>query len=137
MGGLLALGASALAGLAAVVSSQADDPDYVPFFVGLTLLGAIAAWAAHPPFAGPRRRVFDGVLVAWGLAAVWVLGLLITFSGSSTVPSSGVEETSLGLSVTVFHVLGLYGGLGLLLLERWRTTPTGEASGTDPDAVPG
>ena len=45
MRGLMGLGASTLAGVAAIVSSQDGDADLVPFFVGLTFLGGGFAWA--------------------------------------------------------------------------------------------
>lgn len=65
MRSVLALGASVLAGLAAVVASLDGDADIVPFFVGLTFLGGLEGWAAHPPFAGPRRMLARGVSLLW------------------------------------------------------------------------
>lgn len=72
----LALGASALAGLAAVLASVDRDADIVPFFVGLTFLGGVEAWAVHPPFIGRRRWVARGVALLWFAAAGWV-GVLL------------------------------------------------------------
>ncbi len=60
MRSVLGLGASAVAGLAAVIASLDGDADIVPFFVGLTFLGGVEAWAAHPPFVGTRRHVHLG-----------------------------------------------------------------------------
>jgi len=119
MRGLLALGAAALAGLAAVISSQDDDADFVPFFVGMMLLGAIAAWAA----AGGRPRVLDAVAVVWVIAAFWVGALLFIFRNGASGPTPGTVDTYLGLPATAYHLLGLYGGLALLLVERWRARP--------------
>jgi hypothetical protein len=116
MRGLLALGAAALAGLAAVISSQDGDADLVPFFVGLTMLGAVAAWG----IAAGRPRVFDAILVVWSVAAIWVAVLLVGFAGAASSPPPGPIDTYLGLPATAYHLLGLYGGLALLLIERWR-----------------
>lgn len=120
MRGLLALGAAALAGLAAVISSQDGDADLAPFFVGLTMLGAIAAWGV----AGVRPRVFDTVLIVWSVAAIWVAVLLVGFAGAASSPPPGPVNAYLGLPATAYHLLGLYGGLVLLLLERWRARAT-------------
>ena len=89
----LGLAASALAGLAAVIASLDGDGDIVPFFVGLTFAGGVAAWAAHPPFAGPRARVAKAVALVWLVAAIWVgvlLAMYVTmfWQGSSTVPAT-------------------------------------------------
>ena len=113
MRSIFALAASALAGLAAVISSLDGDADLVPFFVALTFAGGVAAWAAHPPFQGARRRV--AVVVAWGwlIAGAWVgvlLGLFQAWSSSSG-PTPGPEATYLGLTATIYHLLGMYGGL--------------------------
>jgi peptidoglycan/LPS O-acetylase OafA/YrhL len=76
MRSVLALAASALAGLAAVIASLDSDADIVPFFVGLTFLGGVGAWAAHPPFEGSRRWIARGTTLLWLIAAVWVAVLL-------------------------------------------------------------
>jgi hypothetical protein len=128
MRGVWALGAAALAGLAAVISSQDDDGDLVPFFVGMMLLGAIAAWG----IVGGKARVLDAVLVVWSVAAIWVAVLLIGFAGAASSPTPLPVDTYLGLPATAYHLLGLYGGLALLLVERWRVasaTPDGRSNG--------
>jgi len=118
MRSVLALAASALAGLAAVIASVDGDADIVPFFVGLTFLGGLEAWAAHPPFVGPRRMLARGVALLWLLAAIWtgvLLIMYITVWQASSSPPRGPERTYLGLTATAHHLLGLYGGLVLAI----------------------
>ncbi len=116
----LAIVASGLAGLAAVIASLDGTNDIVPFFVGLTFLGGVAAWATHDPYIGIRRRIARTVALVWLLAAVWVGVLLIMYvtvwSGSSS-PPPGPVTTYLGLPATVYHLIGLYGGVVLTLVS--------------------
>jgi len=136
----LALAASALAGLAAVIASVDGDADIVPFFVGLTFVGGLEAWAAHPPFVGTRRMLARGVALLWLLAAIWIGVLLlmyITVWQASSSPPRGPEATYLGLTATVYHLLGVYGGVLLALVsafgpDRWfarATTQPAEPAG--------
>lgn len=120
MRSVLGLVASALAGLAAVIATQAD-PFIVPFFIGLTFLGGLEASAAHPPFVGWRRLVARGAALVWLVAAVWVgvlLGMYVTVWQAS-MPERGPEPAYLGLPATVYHLLGLYGGVLLVLLSAF------------------
>jgi hypothetical protein len=121
MRSVLALAASALAGLAAVIASLDGDADIVPFFVGLTSLGGVEAWAAHPPFVGPRRILARGVALLWLLAAIWIGVLLLMYITVWQVssPPRGPEATYLGLTATVYHLLGLYGGLVLSIASAF------------------
>ena len=118
MRSVLGLVASALAGLAAVIASLDRDADIVPFFVGLTFAGGVAAWAAHPPFDGARRRVAQGVALAWLVAAVWVGVLLVMYvtvwQGASPPPTP--EQAYLGIPATAYHLVGLYAGAVLVFL---------------------
>lgn len=120
--GVLGLAASALAGLAAVISSLDADPDLVPFFVGLTFLGGVVAWAVAGPASPRHRRIAVGAAGLWTLAAVWVAVLLLMFltvwQGSSS-PPPGPVQTYLGLPGTVYHLLGLYGGWALVALATF------------------
>ncbi len=114
----LGLAASALAGLAAVIASLDGDGDIVPFFVGLTFAGGVAAWAAHPPFAGPRVRVAKAVALVWLVAAIWV-GVLLLMSltvWQASGPHPTPDRSYLGLPATAYHLVGLYGGAVLVLL---------------------
>ncbi len=118
MRGVLGLAASGLAGLAAVIASLDGDGDIVPFFVGLTFAGGVAAWSAHPPFEGVRQRVARAIAIVWLVAAVWVAVLLVmsvtVWQASS--PPRLPEQTYLGIPATAYHLLGLYGGTVLVLL---------------------
>ena len=122
--GLLGLTASALAGLAAVISSLDGDHDLVPFFVGLTFLGGVVAWAVAAP---ADRRIAVGVALLWTLAAVWVGVLLLMFvtvwQGLSG-PPPGPVLTYLGLPATAYHLLGLYGGWALVLAATFSGRPS-------------
>lgn len=95
MRGAFGLGASGLAGLAAVVASLDGDADIVPFFVGLTFLGGVEAWAAHPPFVGRRRLLARGAALLWLFAAVWVGVLLLMYLTvwQASGPPPGPEAT--------------------------------------------
>ena len=129
--GVPALGASVLAGLAAVISSLDGDPDYVPFFVGLTVLGGMLAWAVTRPGGTVRRWITVAVAGTWTVAALWV-GALLFMAGtvwqSSSTASPGPEATYLGLTATVYHVLGLYGGWILVMVAAARPVEAGKAA---------
>ena len=122
--GIPALGASALAGLAAVISSLDGDPDYAPFFVGLTFLGGVLAWAVGRPDSTVRRRITVAVAGTWSVAALWVGALLFmagtVWQSSTSSPFPGPESTYLGLTATAYHLLGLYGGWILVVVAAAR-----------------
>lgn len=118
MRSVLGLAASGVAGLAAVIASLDGDGDIVLFFVGLTFAGGVAAWAAHPPFEGSRRRTARGIALVWLVAAVWV-GVLLVMSVTvwqASSPPPAPEHTYLGIPATVYHLIGLYGGAALVLM---------------------
>ena len=145
----LGLAASALAGLAAVIASLGGDGDIVPFFVALTFAGGVAAWAAHPPFEGSRRRTARGIAILWLVAAIWV-GVLLVMSVTvwqASGPTPTPEQEYLGIPATGYHLVGLYGGAVLVLLlgfggEAWfgGAAPVSRAAsmpGTTPSDVDG
>lgn len=121
----LGLAASALAGVAAIVASQDGDTDIVLFFVGLTFLGAVTALASHQPVAGWRRGIARGAAMLWIGAATWVAVLLVMFiTMQASRPPPEPEDTYLGLTATVYHLVGLYGGAVLVAFaafapDRW------------------
>lgn len=122
MRSLMGLAASALAGLAVVVSSLDGDAELVPFFVGLTFLGGLEAWAAHEPFEGTRRSVAAGAALLWALAASWVAVLLVmyvTVWQASSSPPQPPQALYVGLTATVYHVVGLFGGVVLVLISAF------------------
>lgn len=124
MRSLLALAASAVAGLAAAISSLDGDPDLVPFFVGLTFLGGLAAWGTAGASIGWPRRVAQAAALVWLGAAVWAAVLLVMSVTMSLSPPRGPEATYVGLTATVYHVIGLFGGAALVVAsaftpDRW------------------
>ncbi len=122
--GTLALGGSALAGLAAVIASLDGDPDIVPFFVGLTFLGGLGAWAVREPFVG--RRAFAGRAIAalWLGAAIWVGALLVLYQATCgcSYPPRPPEATYLGLTATIYHLVGLYLGGAMMAVAVFSRT---------------
>jgi len=117
---VLGLAASALAGVAAVAATG-SDPFIVPFFIGLTFLGGLEASAAHPPFIGQRRLLGRGAELVWLLAAAWVGVLLLMYNTvwEHVGPQPGAAVFYLGVPATVYHLLGLYGGVVLVLISAY------------------
>ena len=117
----LGLAASALAAVAAIAAVADRDVTIAPFFVGLTFFAGVEAWAAQSPFAGQRRLIARGIVVAWLVAAFWIGVLLVMHQmacGCSSPPTSP-PNLYLGLPGTVYHLLGLYGGLVLVLMSAF------------------
>jgi hypothetical protein len=122
MRGVLALVATGLAALAGVVASLDGDADLVPFYFGLTFLGAVGAWGTHHPFEGRRKWLARGATVLWLVAALWVGLLLVWYlmNGGCDCPGPlPTEKTYIGLTATVYHLVGLYGGAVLMVLATF------------------
>ena len=119
MRSLLGLAAMVLAALATVVASEDGDADIVPFFVGLTVAAGIEAWAAHPPFEGRRPYTARLIALLWLVAGAFIGALLLWSQAMSSRPPPHAEETYLGLTATVYHVIGLYGGAVLMLASAF------------------
>lgn len=125
MRGVFGLAASFVAGMAGVVANQDGDSSIVPFFIGLTFLGGVVAWAAHPPYVDLRRALARLVAGVWLVAGIWIAVLLLMFrmyGGDGPPPPP--EQTYLGLTATIYHLLGMYAGLACVLVaafapERW------------------
>ena len=117
----LAIGALVLAAVAAVVATQDGDADIVPFFVGLAVLGGVGAWAVHEPFEGLRMRLARGIGLVWLVAALWVGGLLVMYrvTCGCSGPTPPPEATYLGLTATVYHLVGLVLGGALMTVAVW------------------
>ena len=117
----LALLAAGFAGLAGVVASQDGDTDIVPFFIALTVLGGVGAWATQEPYGGPRRLLARGIGIAWLGAAGWIGFLLLwqrALCGCSFPPPTP-EATYLGLTATVYHLAGVYLGGALMAVAAF------------------
>lgn len=126
MRSILALAAAALAGMATVIASLDFDADIVPFFVGLTFFAGIQAWAAHPPFVGRRRILARGIALLWLVSAFWIGVLLVMYQAACgcSMPVPPPTLYYAGLPATVYHLVGLYGGLLFVLIsafgpDRW------------------
>ena len=119
MRSLLGLAAMVLAGLATVVASQDGDADIVPFFVGLTVAAGIEAWAAHPPFEGRRRWTARLIAGLYLVAAAWIAVLLIMYQAMGSRPPPSPEETYFGLTATIYHLIGVYGGTALIAISAF------------------
>jgi hypothetical protein len=119
MRSLLGLAARVLAGLGTVVASQDGDADIVPFCVGLTVAAGIEAWAAHPPFEGRRRRTAGIIAGLWLVAAIWIGVLLVMYQAMSSRPPPAPEDTYLGLTATIYHLIGVYGGALLVAISAF------------------
>jgi hypothetical protein len=117
----LAIGASAVAGLAAVIASLDGDADIVPFFVGLTFLGGVAAASVHEPFIGRRQLLAQSAALVW-VGAAGVIGALLLWSQAlcaCTRPYPSPEATYLGLTATVYHLVGVYVGGALVAVAAF------------------
>ena len=118
----LAIGAAFLAALAGVIASQDGDADIVPFFIGLTVLGGVGAWAVHEPYEGRRRMLARGIGVLWLGAAGWIGALLLwqqALCGCSYPEPIAPDATYLGLTATVFHLAGVYLGGALVAVAAF------------------
>jgi membrane associated rhomboid family serine protease len=120
--------AGGLVAVAALLAEVNGDSDIVPFFVGLTVAAGIHVWAVGAPFGGLRRRVAWTIVALWLLAAIWIGGLLVMYQAmcACSRPFPAEDITYLGLTATVYHLTGLYGGLLLAIVaaslaERART----------------
>lgn len=124
MRSILGLAASALAAVAAIIADL--DGSVVPFFVGLTFFAGVEAWATQSPFAGQRRILARGIAVVWLVVAFWIGVLLVMYQTACgcSGPTPPPTNYYLGLPGTIYHLLGLYGGLVLILAsafgqDRW------------------
>lgn len=126
--------ASAAAGLALIallVSILDGAQEAVAFFAVAAVAAGVQAWSVREPFAGNRRRLAIGIAVLWLIAATWIGVLLLMFQSASWPPPEP-EATYLGLTATVYHLVALYGGAGLVTLAAFwpRASAGGPASPT-------
>jgi hypothetical protein len=109
--------------VAAVVSVLDGDTVELPFFVVLAVAAATQAWCLRQPDVDWRRRTAKGIAVAWVVAAIWI-GVLLSMFQAASGPPPGPEETYIGLTATVYHVVAVYGGALATLIaafgpRRW------------------
>lgn len=122
-----ATGAAALALLAALVSILDNAQEAIAFFAVAGVAAGVQAWSVREPFAGNRRRLAIGIAVIWLIAAVWI-GVLLLMYQSASRPPPEPEATYLGLTATVYHLIALYGGAGLVALAAF--APRGTFGGS-------
>lgn len=118
----LAIAAATLAAAAAVVSILDHDDSMVPFFIGLTVLAGVGAWAMREPYGGQRRLLARGIGVLWLGAAGWIGALLLwqqALCGCSYLAPIVPEATYLGLSATAYHLAGVYLGGSLMAVAAF------------------
>ena len=134
---MLGLAASFLAGFAALVASQVGDADYVPFFIGLSFVAAVEAWAAREKMIGVYRSIARGAAVVWLVAATWVavLGAWASTRAMSA-PPPGPPLTFLGIDVSVYYVVGLFGGTALVTLSGFRRGRDPRPAASDVASLP-
>ena len=127
----LGLAASALAALAAIIARLDGDGSMVTFFGALTVLGAVVAWATHSPYGGWRRSLARAAALVWLAAAAWAAILIWIFhplwSRGGQFPLEP-EATYLGLTAAVYHVVGLYVGVILVLVAAFAPEPSDHRS---------
>ena len=115
---LLAIGAAVLTAVAATVSQLDGDIDFVPFFVGLTALGA---FAVREPYTD-NRRVFGAIVATVWIAVAFIIGGLLLWERAlcaCSMPEPVAEATYLGLTATVFHLAGVYLGGALMAVAAF------------------
>ena len=118
---LLAIGAAVLAAVAATVSQLDGDTSFVPFFVGLTALGATGAFVVREPYTD-NRRVLGAIVATVWIAVAFIIGGLLLWERTlcaCSMPEPVAEATYLGLTATVFHLAGVYLGGALIAVAAF------------------
>lgn len=114
---ILAIGATALAGIAALAAAVDGDADILPFFVVLSAAGAVGTVAVGEPYGGSRRLLARIIGVSW-LAVGGYIGVLLLWHqavcGCSYPAPIAPEATYLGLTATAYHLAGVFGGGALM-----------------------
>ena len=118
---LLAIGAAVLAAVGGLVSQVDGDTSFVPFFLGLTALGATGAFIVREPYT-ERRRLFGAMVATVWVAVAFIIGGLLLWERalcacSGPVPTA--EATYLGLTATVYHAAGVYLGAALMTVAAF------------------
>ncbi len=103
------LAAALLSVIALAVSILDNAPEPMGFFAVTTVAALIQAWCVRDAESVELRRLAIGIAVAWVAGAIWI-GVLLAMYQSASRPPPALEETYLGLTATVYHVIGVYGG---------------------------
>jgi lysylphosphatidylglycerol synthetase-like protein (DUF2156 family) len=103
------LAALVLSVIAAVVSLLDDKSLELGFFAITAILAAMQAWCVREPYEGVPKRLGMGIALVWVIGAIWIGVLLLMYQSASRPPPSP-EETYLGLTATVYHLVAVYGG---------------------------
>jgi len=117
------IAAALLSAIALVVSVLDSVPEPLGFFAVATLAALIQAWCLRDPEAVELRRLAVGIALAWAAGAIFI-GVMLLMYQSAARPPPVEEETYLGLTATVYHVIGVYGGALATLIaavgpKRW------------------
>lgn len=118
---ILALGAAGLAAVATVVSQLDGDSMERGFFAALTLAAVIAAGALLPAAGDRGHLVAAMIAAAWTTGGVWIGVLLVQFVAACgcSRPVEPPEATYLGLTATIYHLVGMYGPNALILVAAF------------------
>lgn len=118
----LALGAAALALIAAFASGVSGETDVIGFFLVLTAAAIVIAALATGPWTRPARLLARTIAVAWVVAAVWIGALLVFYQAacgcSSPVPIDPPPNMA-GIPTTLFHLLATYLGGALVIVATF------------------
>jgi hypothetical protein len=117
------IAAGLLSAVALIVSVLDNAPEPLGFFAVATLAALIQAWCLRDPEALELRRLAVGIALAWVAGAIFI-GVMLLVYQSGTRPPPAAEKTYLGLTATVYHVIGVYGGALATLIaavgpRRW------------------
>jgi hypothetical protein len=117
------LAAALLSAIALGVSLLDNAPEPQGFFAVATIVALIQAWCLRDPEAVELRRLAIGIALAWVAGAIFIGVLLVMYQSASRPPPLD-ENTYIGLTATVYHVIGVYGGALLVSIaalgpRRW------------------
>lgn len=107
-----------LCAVAAVVSWLDGKSLELGFFIAAAVLASVQAWCVRAPYDPMRMRLARSIAVAWTAGAIWI-GVLLMMYQSAARPPALSEETYLGLTSTVYHLVGVYGGTLAVLVAAF------------------
>ena len=117
------IAAALLSAIALVVSILDGALEPTGFFAVATVAALIQAWCLRDPESVELRRLAIGIALAWVAGAIFI-GVMLGMYQSAARPPPAPEDTYVGLTATVYHVIGVYGGALLTLIaalgpRRW------------------